>query len=150
MAIYSPGEETMSVCGAHGSWEGGPLVYDLAAGSVMADVYAAIDGKLPASVRKPGSFSEKLAAAEAPVGDAAKAKDLVSQGRRLTGDKDYAAAIERFGAAIEVDGAYAPAYSGRGYARLLADQLEAARADFERRDSVKSERARRRSPARCR
>jgi len=40
-------------CGAHGSWEGGTRVYDLAAGDFVPDVWETLDKKLPASVRAP-------------------------------------------------------------------------------------------------
>lgn len=43
-----------------------------------------------------------------------------ARGNVLTGGGDYATAIARYGAALRVDGGYAPAYAGRARARLLA------------------------------
>ncbi len=70
------------------------------------------------------------------VSDAAEGRDdpvqaKVAEGRDRTRAKDYTAAIAAFDAALKLDGGLASAYSGRGYARLLAGQLEAAQADFE-------------------
>jgi len=75
-------------------------------------------------------FSEKLSETDAPSGDTAAAKAAVSEGRKLTRKKDYPGAVTKFTAAIEADGSYARAYSGRGYARMLAGDLDEAKADF--------------------
>jgi len=57
---------------------------------------------------------------------------LVNDGRKQTKAKDYSGAIWTFGKAIDADAATAQAWSGRGYARLLAGDLDDAQADFER------------------
>ncbi|TNF28505.1 MAG: tetratricopeptide repeat protein [Deltaproteobacteria bacterium] len=80
----------------------------------------------------PTHFSEKMNEAAAPTGDAAAAKKAVSEGRKLTREKRYSDAITKFTEAIALDAGHAAAYSGRGYAALLADDFEAARADLEK------------------
>ena len=57
--------------------------------------------------------------------------DEVEAGRKHTAQKQYALAIDEFDAALASDPELAVAYSGRGYAHLLAGHLEEARADFE-------------------
>lgn len=59
-------------------------------------------------------------------------KELIDAGRKATQVKDYAAAIASFGQAIEKDGKAARAWSGRGYARLLAEDLDAAKQDLDK------------------
>jgi len=57
--------------------------------------------------------------------------DKVEAGRKHTREKDYGSAIHEFDAAIKSDPKLAVAYSGRGYAHLLAGHLGEARADFQ-------------------
>nr|AYM53090.1 tetratricopeptide TPR_2 repeat protein [Nannocystis exedens] len=59
------------------------------------------------------------------------AQERLEEGRRLTRAGDHAGAIAAFDAALELDGDLAAAFSGRGYARLLARDFAAARKDFE-------------------
>lgn len=61
----------------------------------------------------------------------ADAAPLINKGRKLTGAKKYAAAISAFTTAIRKDPKAARAWSGRGYARLLAGQLDKAARDFD-------------------
>ncbi|TNF28701.1 MAG: tetratricopeptide repeat protein [Deltaproteobacteria bacterium] len=61
----------------------------------------------------------------------AEAQKLIEQGRKLTKSKDYAQAIAAFDAAIAKDRDAARAWSGRGYARMLAGQLLEASRDFD-------------------
>ncbi len=53
-------------------------------------------------------------------------------GRELTVRKNYAAAIAKFSEAIAADAALATAWSGRGYANLLNDTLDAAKGDLDK------------------
>lgn len=64
--------------------------------------------------------------------DSAEAMKRVNEGRKLTAKKKYPEAIAAFTRALEVDHNQARAWSGRGYARLLNGQLDAARADLTR------------------
>ncbi len=63
-------------------------------------------------------------------GDAANAK--LAEGRKATKEKRYADAIAAFDAAIAASDKLARAWSGRGYAKLLAGELDAAKADFDK------------------
>ena len=74
----------------------------------------------------------KACAAAAGRKDAKLAMKLVNDGRKQTKAKDYSGAIRTFGLAIDADAGTAQAWSGRGYARLLAGALDDAQADFER------------------
>jgi hypothetical protein len=76
-----------------------------------------------------GTLGARKPEDEAPTGEGAMAR--VNDGRRLTKDKDYAKAIEAFDAAIALEAGLAKAWSGRGYAKLLAGDLDAAKADLE-------------------
>ena len=58
------------------------------------------------------------------------AQDKLDEARKLTRAKDYTAAIAAFDAALALDPDLAAAYSGRGYARLLAGDLVKAKADL--------------------
>lgn len=58
------------------------------------------------------------------------AQDKLDEARKLTRAKDYPAAIAAFDAALALDSTLAAGYSGRGYARLLAGDLVAAKADL--------------------
>ncbi|MCA9519296.1 MAG: tetratricopeptide repeat protein, partial [Myxococcales bacterium] len=76
------------------------------------------------------------AAGPAPASPGARkaAEAKVGEGRKATKAKRWAEAIAAFDAALAADGSYAPALSGRGYARLLRAEggdLDAARLDFE-------------------
>lgn len=64
--------------------------------------------------------------------DHADAMKLVSQGRRLTREEDYDGAIVAFDDAIALEEDLPSAWSGRGYAKLLAGKLDAAEPDLER------------------
>jgi tetratricopeptide (TPR) repeat protein len=55
----------------------------------------------------------------------------LDEGRKHAREKNYAAAIAAFDAALAADKTLAAAYSGRGHARLLSGELDAAKADFE-------------------
>lgn len=54
----------------------------------------------------------------------------IQEGRKLTASKDYAGAIASFDAALVQIPEHPRALSGRGYAQLLAGQLDAAEADL--------------------
>jgi hypothetical protein len=56
---------------------------------------------------------------------------LLAKGRAATGARDYDAADEAFSAAVKEIPHDARATAERGYARMLAGRLEAARADFD-------------------
>lgn len=58
------------------------------------------------------------------------AQAALDEGRTWTREKDYGKAIAAFDAAIAVDAELAAAYSGRGYARMLAGDMVRAKADF--------------------
>lgn len=58
--------------------------------------------------------------------------DAIQAGRKQTAAKDYAAAIASFDAALAQLPDHPRALSGRGYARLLAGELEVAEADLRR------------------
>lgn len=66
-------------------------------------------------------------------GDADKRKAFwaaIQDGRKQTAGKDYAAAVAQFDAALAQLPDHPRALSGRGYARLLAGELDAAEADL--------------------
>ncbi|MCA9516838.1 MAG: tetratricopeptide repeat protein [Myxococcales bacterium] len=88
--------------------------------------------EVPETAWGPTRFADRALAGEPESGDAVAAKKLVSAARKLTASKDYAAAIAKFSEAIGLDGGVAAAWSGRGYAALLAGSLDAAKADFEK------------------
>lgn len=100
-------------------------------GDARAAALAAFEAS-PEPAWDPTGFSEVLDEASAPTGDAAAAKKLVSEGRKLTKAKDYPGAVAKFGEAIALDASHAPAYSGRGYAQLLGGMLDGAKADFDK------------------
>jgi len=54
----------------------------------------------------------------------------IQQGRKLTASKDYTGAVASFDAALMQIPEHPRALSGRGYARLLAGELDAAEADL--------------------
>lgn len=56
--------------------------------------------------------------------------EAIQAGRKQTAKKDYTAAIASFDAALQQLPDHPRALSGRGYARLLAGQLDAAEADL--------------------
>ena len=56
---------------------------------------------------------------------------FVERGRTLTRAKDYAGAVAAFDAALGADPTRATAFSGRGYARMLAGDAKRAQVDFE-------------------
>ncbi len=58
------------------------------------------------------------------------AQAKLEEGRRWTRDKEFLKAIAAFDEAIGLDRELASAYSGRGYARMLAGDSMRARADF--------------------
>ncbi|MFT5434018.1 MAG: tetratricopeptide (TPR) repeat protein, partial [Myxococcota bacterium] len=60
----------------------------------------------------------------------ADAAPFVKKGRKLTKAKKYVKAIAAFDTAIRMDPKAARAWSGRGYAKLLAGQLDKAARDF--------------------
>ncbi|TNF30710.1 MAG: tetratricopeptide repeat protein [Deltaproteobacteria bacterium] len=64
--------------------------------------------------------------------DGGKAMKLVNEGRKLTKAKKYGDAITTFDKALDLDANEARAWSGRGYAKLLSDDLAGAQADFQR------------------
>lgn len=65
--------------------------------------------------------------------DANAAQAKVNEGRKLTRDKRYAEAIAAFDEALKLSGdKLARAFSGRGYAKLLAGDTAGARSDFEK------------------
>jgi hypothetical protein len=70
---------------------------------------------------------------------AASATDAIDEARKLTKNKDYSGAIAKFGEAIATDAEAASAWSGRGYAELLAGDYAAARADFEKALTLKGD-----------
>jgi tetratricopeptide (TPR) repeat protein len=57
---------------------------------------------------------------------------LVETGRKLTRERDFANAITAFDKVIENEPKHARAWSGRGFAKLGQDDLDGARADFEK------------------
>lgn len=57
---------------------------------------------------------------------------LIEQGRKATRAKDYAGAIAAFDQALTKDAKSPEAYSGRGYAKLLAGDMAQAKADLEK------------------
>lgn len=59
------------------------------------------------------------------------AQEQLDAARALTKAGKYKEAIAAFDAALAIDGEVATAYSGRGYARLLAGELAEARKDFD-------------------
>ncbi len=66
-------------------------------------------------------------------GDAGQRKAFwaaIQEGRKQTAGKDYAAAVAQFDAALAQLPDHPRALSGRGYARLLAGELDAAEADL--------------------
>lgn len=65
------------------------------------------------------------------VGGEPTEESRLDAGRRLTREKNYAAAIAAFDAALVADETLATAYSGRGHARQLAGDLDAAKLDFQ-------------------
>jgi tetratricopeptide (TPR) repeat protein len=67
-----------------------------------------------------------------PIVEGGGAEGLVKAGRELTIRKDYSAAIAKFSEAIAADAALATAWSGRGYANLLNDTLDAAKGDLDK------------------
>lgn len=99
--------------------------------AVPADAAAGIleafrdDATLPAP-RPADESAEQVADA-----DAARAR--VNEGRKLTRDKQYVEAIAAFDEALKLSGdKLARAWSGRGYARLLAGDLAGAESDFQK------------------
>jgi hypothetical protein len=58
-----------------------------------------------------------------------KAKELAKAGRAATRAGNYEEAIRSFDAAVGADPKYARAFAGRGYAKLLAGELEGAKQD---------------------
>lgn len=60
-----------------------------------------------------------------------EAKPHIQAGRKATKDKDYDKAISAFTTAIRIDRKAARAWSGRGYAKMLAGKLESAARDFD-------------------
>ncbi len=79
----------------------------------------------------PASETTDRAVVSAPEehGDAMK---LVARGRKATRDKDYETAITAFDDAIALEKDMPSAWSGRGYAKLLAGQLDGAQADLDK------------------
>lgn len=67
-----------------------------------------------------------------PAKPAGTLKELIDAGRKATQAKDYAGAIASFGQAIDKDAKAARAWSGRGYARLLAEDLASAKQDLDK------------------
>jgi len=65
-----------------------------------------------------------------PTSPAVDAAGMVKRGRELTRDNKLDDAISTFTTAIELDAKMARAWSGRGYARLRAGDLEGSAADF--------------------
>lgn len=95
--------------------------------SVVDDVFAAlVDGK---RIKVPlADITTCAASNERKHG--ALARQSVDDGRRQTRQKDYAAAIKSFDKAIEHAPYLATAWSGRGYAELLAGNYESAGENF--------------------
>ena len=79
-----------------------------------------------AAFRDPSTIPAKPSAEPAGTDPA----DQLRQGRALTRKQDYDGAIASFTAAITADASLARAWSGRGYARLLAGDLDGATADL--------------------
>lgn len=69
--------------------------------------------------------------APAPTRARPDAAPHIERGRKLTAAKKYEEAVTAFDAAIRKDPEAARAWSGRGYARLMAGQLELAARDFD-------------------
>lgn len=105
---------------------------------------AGVDGYFGWSIIKPTHLEEARRAfddpttlpAPAPADEVATPtsedpKRLLEEGRKLTRDKSYPSAIEAFDKAIALDPKLARAWSGRGYAKLLAGDLDAAKADLD-------------------
>lgn len=86
----------------------------------------------PETAWGPTRFADKTLEGAEVAGDGAAARKLLSAARKLTARHDYAAAIAKFSEAIERDPSNAPAWSGRGYAALLAGKLDVAKADFDK------------------
>lgn len=76
----------------------------------------------------PGSATPSVTPDEAK---AERAKLELSQGRELTRAGTYEEAVATFDAAIALDPGMGKAWSERGYAKLLAGDLEGAKADLE-------------------
>ncbi|MFO0746218.1 MAG: tetratricopeptide repeat protein [Myxococcota bacterium] len=95
--------------------------------TVPADQRAAL---LERFKSEPASFQPKPEAAPVAADDET-VTSLLAKGRKLTSAKDYAGAIAAFDAAVAKDAGAAAAWSGRGYAKLLAKDA-GAKADLEK------------------
>ncbi len=99
------------------------------------DKFAAVDETAwpPAESVVTEAAKTAVAAPETGTGattvDTATAKAKLAEGRKLTRAKDYAGAIAAFDAAIAADPNMQWAWGGRGYAKLLDDQLAEAKKD---------------------
>ena len=93
--------------------------------AALAAFAKASEDAWPPSVMK--EEEPKGATAEAT----AQAKVRLNAGRKLTRAKDFAAAIAEYDAALALDPKLAQAWSERGYAKLLAGDLDAAKDDLE-------------------
>lgn len=77
------------------------------------------------------SFDAAVPAAAKRSRATTEAQKLIDQGRKLTKEKDYTKAIAAFDKAIAKDRDAARAWSGRGYAQMLAGKLVEASRDFD-------------------
>lgn len=144
--------------GTDGSWSSytqsrthtGPPVEGLGLGNLPAVVSKAlskrgVEGHFGWSVVKPDMLEAARKAFEdtstlpgdkpvddAPSEDREDATTLMNDGRKLTKDRKYSEAIARFDKALGLDDKLARAWSGRGFAKLGADDVAGAKADFEK------------------
>jgi tetratricopeptide (TPR) repeat protein len=73
-----------------------------------------------------------LLASSLALADRASAERLVAEGVRAASSADYMTAIERFGAAVQADPAWAVPYGHRGEMRMLKDDYAGAVEDYSR------------------
>jgi hypothetical protein len=152
--VYTAG---VPYSGTDGTWSSysqsrtytGKAVESLALGELPAVVKKALQktsaaGHFGWSIVKPTSLEEARRAFDDPTtlpspaptdevvaAPASDSRQLLEQGRKLTRDKDYPGAIAAFDKAIDADPKLARAWSGRGYAKLLAGDLDLAKADLD-------------------
>ena len=77
------------------------------------------------------AFKKGPAAAQKRTVAAPDARPFIASGRKLTQEKKYELAIKAFTQAIRKDAKAARAWSGRGYAKLLAGKLDSAARDLD-------------------
>jgi tetratricopeptide (TPR) repeat protein len=101
---------------------------------IPADAPAAYVDELLAAFKDSSTLPAPAPADDKPI-EAAGTDDvgkLIDGGRKLTRDKQYAEAIAAFDKAIAASDKAAKAWSGRGYAKLLAGDLDGADSDLKR------------------